>query len=184
MKEIFTDTKFDRTPAELQQYLLTCILSAGKQADDVKYKVNAITEGVPDGMLPCDFLLAKEDLEGFLRSKRTGMYKRLLQAIPRIAQFDLRTVTIEELQAVKGVGPKTSRLFLIRSRRDAPHAAIDTHTLKFLRDHRIADVPDKSPSTECEYLRLEAELLRLYSAEFPDRSPAEADAIVWNSYRT
>jgi hypothetical protein len=72
---------------------------------------------------------------------------------------------------------------MLRSRYNLQHAAIDTHVLKFLRDNDVPNVPEKPPGTECEYLRLEAELLRLFSEKYPTLTPAQADAGVWKSYR-
>lgn len=183
MKPAYTGVKYDRTPAELQQYILTCILAGGKTASDVEKKVNAVTAEVPDGTMPCDHLLQKANLKEYLQCNRTGMYQRLMGAISQITQLDLKTATVEELRTIPGVGPKTSRLFLLRSRRNVSHAAIDTHTLKFLRSNGVSRVPEKTPVSDCEYLRLEAELLRLFAEKYPDLTPAEADAKVWESYR-
>ena len=71
---------------------------------------------------------------------------------------------------------------MLRSRRDARHAAIDTHTLKFLRSNGVANVPQKSPSLECEYLRLEECFLRLIREKYPNLTPAEADDEIWRYY--
>jgi thermostable 8-oxoguanine DNA glycosylase len=183
MNPVFTGNKFDRSLAELQQYILTCILTAGQKAEFAEQKANDITADIPEGNLPCEFLIAKDDLDGYLRSRRTGKYRYLAQAIRRIAELDLTTATEQELRSVPGISFKTARIFLLRSRRDAPHAALDVHTLRFLRDHSSMEVPDRPPSSECEYLKLEAELLRLFAEKYPALSPAEADEKVWNLYR-
>jgi thermostable 8-oxoguanine DNA glycosylase len=182
MRPVFTGNKYDRSQAELQQYILTCILTAGNRAEFAEQKTNDITADVPDGMLPCDFLSKKENLEEYLRSKRTGKYRYLATAIRRICELDLATASDEELRTVPGISFKTSRIFMLRSRQSVPHAAIDTHTLKFLRENGVFNVPDKPPTSECDYLRLEAELLRLFSEKYPSLTPAEADERVWNLY--
>lgn len=183
MKPVFTGNKFDRTLAELQQYILSCILTAGNRAEFAEQKVNEITADVPNGTLPCEFLMDKGDLEVYLRSRRTGKYRYLARAIERISQLDLKNATDVELRSIPGVSFKTSRIFMLRSRYNVSHAAIDTHTLKFLRENGVADVSDTPPTSECDYLKLEAELLRLLSEKYPTLTPAEADEKVWNSYR-
>lgn len=183
MKPVCTCTKYDRTQAELQQYILTCILTAGNRAEFARQKVNQITADVPDGQLPCRYLSDKKDLDAFLQNNRTGKYRHLSKSIRRIAELDLATVTESELRTIPGVSFKTARIFLLRTRHDVQHAVLDTHTLKYLRERGVMDVPEKSPSKECEYLRLESELIRLFSEEFPTESLAQADSIVWEHYR-
>jgi thermostable 8-oxoguanine DNA glycosylase len=183
MKPVFTGDKFDRSQAELQQYILTCILTAGQKAEFAEQKANDLTADIPEGKLPCQVLVAKDDLDGYLRSRRTGKYRYLGQAIRRIAELDLTTATEQELRSVPGISFKTARIFLLRSRQGAPHAALDVHTLRFLRENSAMAVPDKAPSSECEYLKLEAELLRLFSEKYPGLTPSQADGVVWNSYR-
>ena len=182
MKPVFPGNKYDRAEAELQQYLLGCILTAGQRATVAEQKCNDITADIPDGELPCNYLCKKRDLDAYLRSKRTGKYRYLANAIRRICRLDLSTATDEELRTIPGVGFKTSRMFMFRTRRNAPYVALDVHILNFLRDNGVLDVPAGTPASECEYLRLEAEALRMFSKKYPNLSPAEADAKVWESY--
>ncbi len=182
MQEGEMGNKYDRTPPELQQYILTCILSAGKRADFARDKVNAITADVPPGVLPCEWMLRQGDLESHLRKHRTGKYNTLTKAIARINELDLAIATEGELRSVPGIGFKTSRILLVRSRPNVNHAVLDTWTLKFLRDNGVLKVPEVTPGSECEYVRLETELLRLYSEQFPGLTPAEADEKVWLHY--
>jgi hypothetical protein len=70
MDSVATNDKFDRTPAELQQYLLCCILTTGNSAEFAENEADVITAEVPDAVMPCDFLLQNENLEDYVRSKK------------------------------------------------------------------------------------------------------------------
>ena len=59
MKPVDTGNKYDRTDPELQQYILTCILTAGMPGRFAEQKVNEITAEIPDGAMPCEVLLQK-----------------------------------------------------------------------------------------------------------------------------
>jgi hypothetical protein len=98
------------------------------------------------------------------------------------AQVCRALVTEEELRSVPGIGFKTARIFLVRSRRKVRHAVLDVWTLKFLKVNGVPNVPQVTPRSECDYVRLEAELLRLYDEQFPGLTPAEADEQVWLQY--
>ncbi len=97
MKPVITDIDFCRTPAELEQYFLSCILAGGKTASDVERKINAITTEVPEGVVPCNYLLKKQSLEAYLRQHKTGMYTRLVKAISAITKLDIKLATDDEL---------------------------------------------------------------------------------------
>jgi hypothetical protein len=99
MKPVFTGDKFDRSQAELQQYILTCIITVRQRAGFVEQKVNDITADVPDGVLPSEFLSKKSNLDDYLRIKRTGKYGYLAKAIRRICELDLSTATAKTCEA-------------------------------------------------------------------------------------
>ncbi len=81
---------------------------------------------------------------------------------------------------IYGIGMKTSRCFLIHSRKNVQYAGIDTHMLKNLRAHGIEGVPKTTPTSKKLYRRLELEVLRL--SKEAGMSPAEYDLNVWNTY--
>jgi thermostable 8-oxoguanine DNA glycosylase len=91
------------------------------------------------------------------------------------------TCNAEELEKIYGIGMKTSRCFLIHSRKNARYAGLDTHVLKFLRAKGVQDVPKSTPTSRKLYLRLEAEFLKL--SDESGKSVADLDLEVWNKYK-
>ena len=85
----------------------------------------------------------------------------------------------EDLEKIHGVGMKTSRCFILHSRKDAQYAGLDTHMLKFLRSKGI-DAPMSTPSSKKQYLTLEKYVL--YYAQLAKRSPADFDLEIWRQY--
>lgn len=96
------------------------------------------------------------------------------------AKLNLRTCGLEELEAIKGIGPKTARCFLLHTRPNQRYAGLDTHCLKFLRD-RGHSVPKSTPVGK-KYRELE--LLFLEYADNSKMSVSEFDLMIWNNYRT
>jgi 3-methyladenine DNA glycosylase/8-oxoguanine DNA glycosylase len=128
-------------------------------------------------------LIAHSDgnLERRLRGLRFGQYTKLTRALTELvnADLDLATCTTEELEAIHGVGPKTSRYFILRTRPGARVAALDTHILKWLRD-RGYDAPKATPQSQKRYQQLEATFLAESDALHID--PDRLDAAIWETY--
>ena len=93
--------------------------------------------------------------------------------------FDLKKCTVEDLESVPGIGPKTARCFLIHSRPNQQYAGLDTHILKFLRD-KGHEVPSSTPSGK-KYRDLERAFLKYVSES--GMSVADFDLKIWNEYR-
>jgi hypothetical protein len=96
------------------------------------------------------------------------------------AKLNLQICELEELEAIKGIGPKTARCFLIHTRPKQRYAGLDTHCLKFLRDqgHKVP----KSTPVGKKYRELE--LLFLEYVDKANMSVSEFDLKIWNYYRT
>lgn len=116
-----------------------------------------------------------------LRASKLGQYTRLVSCFREVVScgIDLRTCTIEELENIHGIGPKTSRFFITCNRPNVRHAVIDTHLLKFLNQYLGLTVPATTPSGR-EYARLEKAYL-----DYSDKvgcNPAELDLAIWKIY--
>lgn len=185
-----TITNYNRTEAELEEFLMFAILVAGKGAEQQAKKLDAFlktakTLGLPSDTTPFEYLeyLIKGNLLTHVMMKhKLGQYKRLLIAFLGIVRFKgkLKKVTIEELESVKGISSKTSRFFILHSRPDANVAVLDTHILKWLREQGY-DAPKATP-TKKKYKILEE--IFLTEAWKREMTPADLDLTIWKSYAT
>jgi thermostable 8-oxoguanine DNA glycosylase len=94
------------------------------------------------------------------------------------SDINLKKCSVEELEKIKGIGPKTARCFLLHSRPNQNYAGIDTHILKFLAAKGF-EVPKSTP-TGRRYRELEKEFVKL--AKKAKKSVAEYDLEIWNEY--
>jgi thermostable 8-oxoguanine DNA glycosylase len=115
----------------------------------------------------------------YLRKHRLGQYKRINKALRGMIKVDPATVTLEELEAIHGVGAKTARMLLLYTRPDQEMIPLDTHILKWLRAHGYA-APKTTPPPGRKYRELEAAFI----AEGKKRglSAKEWDTKVWQQY--
>lgn len=96
------------------------------------------------------------------------------------ANLNLRKCTVDELESINGIGPKTARCFLIHTRKNQPYAGLDTHILKYLRDQGH-EVPKSTPNGK-RYRDLEQIFLGYVKKS--GKSVAEFDLAIWNEYRS
>jgi hypothetical protein len=180
-----------RTDAELEEFLLFAIVVAGKTAaTQVKAlhkflnQVNLIAWKNPDSPFErIRVMIQAGKLDACLRGARLGQYKRLEACFTTLvnAGIDLRACGPEELEAIPGIGRKTSRFFIMDSREGSRFAALDTHLLKFLRDYVKAErVPKSTPTNPKEYARLEKAYLDYADSKGLD--PSQLDLHVWVAY--
>ena len=139
-------TNYERTQEELEQFWIFCILVAGKNADWAARCVTRLLSRKLDGQTPLEFLEAEGNaLHNTLVANRVGQYNRISKAIEGSYGIDLRTCTVEELEAIHGIGPKTARFFILHTRLNADVAVLDTHVLKWMRDRMgVENVPGTS----------------------------------------
>jgi len=174
-------TKYDRTEAELQEFWLFCILAAGKPA----FRMARLLDGMLTtlrGDMPFDKFGQLEywELRGLLQMWRIGQYRRISEAFQQTFERkpNLFTCSVEDLESIYGVGPKTARFFIVHSRPGQRYAVLDTHVLKHLAS--LGYKVPKSTPTGANYRRLEKIVLAL--ADGAKMTPADFDLSIWNSY--
>lgn len=188
-------TNYGRPDAQLQEFLIFCVCVAGKNARTIQRALQRFwSEVVPEvrggNALPFQIInrwvslfdsvtAGPSALSQKLKECGIGCHKlkaRSMLALAK-AKIDLRTCTPEELEKFPGIGPKTSRFFILHSRRDAKVACLDVHILRYMREKRkIPGVPNQTPQSRKKYLELETTFLGLVPR---GKTPAEFDLHLW-----
>jgi len=186
-------TNYGRTESELQVFWVFCILVAGKNSDTTARVVSRFFNQKAEEQSPFDYLLQMNnagDLHSTLVANRVGQYHRITKALQETVNFhgsgrpvNLQTCTVDNLQSIHGVGPKTARFFLLHTRPDCECAVLDTHVLSYLRDKNLGnDIPTSTPTSMKAYRDLERAFLAMIQLDFPQLTVAEADLLIWSSY--
>ncbi len=183
-------TDYDRTVPELEELLLFCIAVAGKNATTTAKNLETLLEygrGVAHGTEVTPFQAINcidkyEELPEVMKSYGFGCYnlkaRGFLEALN--SKLNLKTCTVEDLEAIAGIGMKTARFFILHTRKDARIACLDTHVLQWLSYYTGYDVPKQTP-TRKKYLELEQVFLKL--ADLMKTRPAVLDLAIWNRSR-
>lgn len=150
----------------LEDHLLFTIFVCNKPARRTRQVLNDFYEGSADGETPLGYVgrLAQGGvLDERLRACQCGQYTRIGKALMQLVEsgLDVTTCTLEDLEAIHGIGQKSSRFFMMygRGRRDV--AVLDTHVLRWLRKRGVRGVPRSTPTSVKTYLALEQTFLKL-----------------------
>ena len=186
-------TKYDRTKAELECFLLFCIVVAGKTAYIQARKLDEFLTSVntrlmmPKHINPFQSLKSAEQhgiLMQEIQKAKLGQYNKIYKAFKYITEneYDLTRTTPDQLELIPGVGMKTSRFFLLHS--DIKYkdyiAILDTHILKFIKENIDNRAPKSTPTIKVTYKYWED--LFLYWCQCNNKNVADFDLEVWKSY--
>ena len=186
-------TKFDNTKEQLEEVLLFWVLAAGKNAIttcrcldnlliNIHNKFNNTYFITMSLLRPFEYLrkFEKSELADLLKSHGIGCYNNKSKTIYELinSNLDLQKCSAEDLEKIYGIGMKTSRCFIIHSRKDASYAGLDVHILHFLKDLGY-NVPNQTPIRK-QYLEIEKIFLDIVRKS--DMSVAEYDLMIWNKY--
>lgn len=187
-----------RTYGELEEFVVFCVCVAGKTARVVRRCLDKFWDGVIQELhrrgefaahewwgKKGPFAILREytisQIGVRLRDAGIGCHGMKASALHELSHsdFDLHEVTVEQLESVHGIGPKTARFFIMFSRPNARYACLDTHILAWLRGRGI-DAPKSTPSSGRKYRQLEAQFLNMVPEGM---TPAEFDLQIWLSAR-
>lgn len=175
-------TNYNRTESELEEFLLFCLLVAGKNS---KVQAKKLEEFLLQGHVtrPFEFIQKMNEsghLLSWMKICKLGQYARLEKAFLGITKFKgrLSEVTVADLESIEGIGPKTARFFLLHTRPKQKFAVLDTHVLRWMRSLNI-DAPLSTPR-KSKYAELEK--LFLIICEDLGFEPANLDLLIWNTY--
>ena len=176
-------TNYNRTKNELEEYLLFCIVVAGKTADTQAKALDRFLGNVAD---KSPFQIIRDMIKNHtfdqnLINSKIGQYNKISLSFEQAAKsdLDLFTCTAKDLEEIYGIGPKTSRLFLVHSRAKQNYAILDTHILRFMRERLGIDTPKATPNQkQYEYF----EQLYLDFARKTQHTIADLDLMIWRAY--
>ena len=178
-------TNYNRTEEELEEFLMFAILVAGKGAEMQAKKLDeflkrSMWEQIGKPFAHLEFLIKNNWLEIHMKEFKLGQYKRIGNAFKEILKFKgrLKSVTIEELESVPGIGSKTARFFILHSRPNQRVAVLDTHILKYLKNMGH-NVPKATP-TKIKYKAIEQLFIQI--ADSMKMSIADLDLHIWKTY--
>ena len=186
-------TDYNRNEWQLQEFLIYCVCVAGKKSEIESPKVRkfCMDARFGHGLTPFELIrkllsvssVEEDGLMQHLKKYKIAPYQQRYNSFKDIVTLldgDLREVTIDQLQEVRGISTKTSRFFLTHSREDFDEPVLDTHILRFLSDFGYKDVPKSTPQNPKAYERL-SRLFRSI-ARFEGKSVTDFDLEVWTKY--
>lgn len=183
-------TNYNLTDNELEEHALFWVCAAGKNGRTAARCLDNLMDTIEGhywGPMKAIFMASyKFNFPYLMRDHGIGCYMSKARSFLELAvevganRLNLRTCTADDLEKIYGIGMKTSRCFIMHSRKEARYAGLDTHMLKHLRAVGVENVPKSTPISKKEYLRLEREVLKL--ADEAGLGPAVLDLQVWNKY--
>ena len=193
MIDPYNITDYSRKRGELEEFLLFCIVVAGKTAyiqaqklEDFLKSVNARLM-MPESSSPFQILKSANQhgiLMEEIQKAKLGQYRKIYNGFKYITEreYDLTRMTPEDLELIPGVGMKTSRFFLLHSDKTYKDkiAIIDTHILKFIKENIDIRAPKSTPTIRVTYKYWEDRFL--YWCESNNKNVADFDLEVWKSY--
>lgn len=178
--DLLNPLNYNRTQYELEEFLLLCAFVAGKSSKTQCLKLEAFldTLNIKDSIFKSLSELPIEEIKSKLIDVKTGQYNRLSSCLFILGRknIDLKTCSCEDLEAIPGIGMKTSRFFITYSRPTSNCAILDTHILAWLRN-MYPSAPKATPSNKKEYLKYE----QFFLSECLKRNlpPHELDLKIW-----
>lgn len=177
-----TDFNLDKSGLEL--HILFWIFAAGKNGHTASRCLNNILEDYSKKtnlVVPFEILKSIEDLPKELKRFGVGCFNNKSKCIKDLINknFDLSTCSIEDLESVWGLGPKSVRCFLIHTRKDQNLAGLDRHVLRYLGELGYK-VPKSTPNKK-QYLEIEKIFIEL--AKSVGKTISELDLEIWTKYR-
>lgn len=175
-------TNYNLDAHGLEEVILFWVCAAGKNGVSAARALDrllcSIASASPFGKIRA--LAHAGCLPEAMRAAGIGCWRNKSRTFTALATsgIDLRNCSLKELEAIPGIGPKTSRCFAMHSRAGFRCAGLDVHMLRFLGDCGF-DAPKSSPS-KTKYAELERAFLLI--CDLFSVQPSDLDLTVWNVY--
>ena len=189
-------TNYNRTQAELEEFILFCINVAGKKSAIEAPKLEVFLQRAKDitakhrksevmeDASPFDSiraLIKVGKLNEIMHWAKLSPYAQRYNSYVDVVKIkDLQSVTLHRLLQVAGIGLKTARFFLSHSREDFDEPMLDTHILRFLRDQGYSDAPKSTPTSENTYHYF-ANIFKNIARQL-GKSVTDLDLEIWKQY--
>lgn len=173
-------TNFNLTEEQLEEHVLWWVCAAGKNGVTAAKCLDNLLNYWKFGS-PFETIRKIDNLEQELKRFGIGCYKSKAKAFKQLVNsgINLKTCTVEELEEIHGVGPKTSRCFLLHSRLNQRYAGLDRHLLNYLRE--LGYFVPKSTPTGNKYRQIEKIFLEL--ADKSGKTISQLDLEIWSRSR-
>lgn len=176
MVDPFDVTHYNRTQKELEEFLLFGLFVAGKKATVIAQKLDDFLKDNPQNLNPLDLIkswIKDGSLRSRLKAVKLGKYDHFEKALNQLCEkdLDLKACTVDDLKSIHSIGDKTSRYFILHTRKNVQVACIDTHIKKYLRKNGI---------TSNKYEDLEKAFIEI--AKKKKKSIADLDLEIWTEY--
>lgn len=179
---------------QLEYFVLFAILVAGKPAKQTYKKLNNFIErNLLNGAVEIDYvitptpfeivyrLIRMGELGAELEAEKFGQYKRIRTAFEKVVMLDVQDLTVEALEAIPGIGPKTARFIMLYSDPSFQGVPLDTHILKWLGT-LYSGAPKSTPSSGKMYERWEKRFQ--VEARIKGKTVRQLDTEVWQMYNS
>lgn len=181
----FNITNYNLSLPELEETLLFWVCAAGKNAVSASRGLDQFLNNwgcrkfAPFETIR--FVDGYTNLSQELKKCGIGCYTFKARTFSELSRsrLNLKACSVEDLESIYGIGPKTARCFLIHSRPNQNYAGLDTHILAHMRDMGY-DVPKSTPSGK-KYAELEKLFLSMVKKS--GKTVAEYDLEIWKEYR-
>lgn len=179
--------KAELTISEREHRLLYSCIVAGKSATFTDGVMGRLAPTLERHATPLQSLAAyaEEEIRFILEAAKSGNYGKLARCFHQLAHADINLLTCipADLERIHGIGPKTSRFFILWTRPGERYAALDVHVLRWLRENGY-EAPRSTP-LGAKYRALEVAFLN--EADKRGMTPRELDSRIWeaaSSYAT
>jgi thermostable 8-oxoguanine DNA glycosylase len=170
--------------AEVQRKFIYSVIVAGKSAEFARNKLGSWLETYNfDNELPFDTikrLRGNNKLRDSFEDVKTGNYTKLTRACKEVIDsgIDITNSDPDQLEQIYGVGPKTSRFFIMWTRDGEEYGILDTHILKWLQEQGY-DVPDDTPQDLDRYEEIQEVFIN--EAKKRNLKPRDLDFKIWKN---
>lgn len=182
MIDVSNITNYNYSYSELEELILFWILAAGKNGKTASICLERLLISLGKEASPFQMILSfgYELLPERMKNCGIGCYNGKAKTIWDLvhSNLDLTICSCDDLEKIKGIGCKTSRGFIVHSRKIADYAVIDRHLLSYLKTLGY-DVPLSTPSNKKTYSEIEKLFLSLIPFGF---TVSSFDLLIWRVY--